>query len=248
MRGDVADDIAIHGGRGDWPVEDELDVRLVARSKGLVAKQNNARANLRRGVMKADRKPLVDRLLFAGQEAQAGVNAVRRRVQVGVEHEITASDRLLLDPWTRQVERAAIARLGDLGSSVLRMQGPNAGSQPGWTDLDPVAHTDGSGIDRARDHHADATQGEDAVDGETKAGPRRSIARDAARRFEVDAQRVDTLSGHRREGQHARVRERRVANRRSRITLDLGQSFVGRQVRFRKYDDAAVDSQQVEDR
>ena len=136
LGGYVADDIAIHGGRGDRPIEDELNIRLLARSNGLAAKQDNARANLRRRVMKADRKPLVDRLLFAGQEPQAGVDAIRRRMEAGVEHEITAANRILLDARTCEVERAAIARLGDLRCFVLRMQRSNARRQPGRADLD----------------------------------------------------------------------------------------------------------------
>ena len=59
----------------------------------------------------------------------------------GVEHDIATSDRLLRDARTREVERAAIAGPRGFGSPVLRMQRPNARHQPGWADLDPIAHS-----------------------------------------------------------------------------------------------------------
>ena len=194
------------------------------------------------------RKPLADRLLFARQEAQNRVDAFRRRVEVGVEHDIAASNRVLLDARTREVERAAIASLRGFGSPVLRMQRSNARHQPTWADLNPVTDTHRSGIDRSRGHHANAQQREDPIDRKTKPHSLRSIARDAARRLEMGAQRVNPLPARRRDRKHARVREHRPADHRLRVARDLREPLMRGEIRFRKHHNAAVDAQQVEDR
>ena len=248
LRRHVADNVAIHGRRGDRPIEYELNLSLIARRDRSVFERDNPRAHFRRAVVEVNRKPLTDRLLFARQEAHDGVDAVRRRMQAGVEHDIATSDRLLLDARTREVERAAIAGPRGFGSPVLRMQGPNARHQPGWADLDPIAHSRRSGIDRPCRHDANTRQREDPVDRKTEACPLRPIARYAARRFEIGAQCVDALSGRRRDRKHARIRERRPADHRSRLARDLGKPLMRGEIGFRQHNDAAVDAQQVQDR
>ena len=246
LRRYVADDIAIHGGGGDRPIEHELNLRLIPWRDRSDFEQDNPRTHFRRAVVEMDRKPLADRFLFAGQEAQNRVDAFRRRVEVGVEHDITASNRILLDARTCEVERAAVASLRGFGSPVLRMQGSNARHQPTWADLNPLADTHRSGIDRPRGHHANAQQREDPVDRQTKPHSLRSIAHDAARRLEMGAQRINPLPARRRDSKHARVRESRPADHRLRVARDLREPLMRGEIRFRKHDNAAVDAQQVE--
>jgi hypothetical protein len=242
LRRYVADDKAIHGRRGDRPIEHQLNMPLLPRLNGLVAEQDYARAHFRRAVVETGWKPLTHGLLLAGQEAHEGVDAVRRRMENWIEDDIAASNRLLLDSRTREVERAAITSLRHFGGSVLRMHRPNTRHQPRWADPDPVAHMRRPRVDRPCHHNADAGQREDSVDCKTEARSVRSIARDAARRLEMSAQRVYALPGRCRDRKHMRIRERRPADHRSRSTRDLGEPLMRGEVRFRERHNAAVDA------
>ena len=98
LSGCVADDVSDPADRGgDRPVEHQLDVGRLARLDRIVAEQDDMRAHLGRGVMQPHRKPLADRLRLARQQAQPRVDAVRRRVQFGIEHHVAALDRVLGD-------------------------------------------------------------------------------------------------------------------------------------------------------
>src|SRR3984957_12484731 len=127
------------------PIKDELDVGLFSRSDRLVVEQDDARAHFRRSMMKSDREPLTDCLFFTWQDTEAGVDPVGWRMQFGIERHIAASDRVLCYARTREIERAAFARIRLLGRAVLRMKRPHARDQAGWAELDPVA-----AMDRAR--------------------------------------------------------------------------------------------------
>ena len=92
---------------------------LAAGRDRFVAEQDNARSDVTRRVVQADRRPLRYRLFLGGKQTEAGVDAVGRRVQVGCENEIAAFDRVLRDAIARKVERAAFTRDALFGRPVL---------------------------------------------------------------------------------------------------------------------------------
>ena len=130
---------------GDRPIKDELDVGLFSRSDRLVVEQDDARAGFRRGMMKSDGEPLTDRLFLGWQDANARVDAIGWRVQFGIERHVAALDRVFCYARAREIERAALARLGRIGWAVLRMKRPHTREQAAWAELDAVAEMDRTG-------------------------------------------------------------------------------------------------------
>ena len=62
----------------------------------LVAKQHDARADFGRGVVQPHRHPLRDRLRLGLEQTRSGrIDAVGRRVQLGIEHHVAAADGIL---------------------------------------------------------------------------------------------------------------------------------------------------------
>jgi hypothetical protein len=90
----VSDDKAVWNGGSDRLVEHELNVCRGAGRNGFVVEQRDMRTDLGCAVVKADRKPLADRLLLALQNAEHCVDAIGRRVQIRIEHDIAAMDRI----------------------------------------------------------------------------------------------------------------------------------------------------------
>ena len=58
-----------------------------------------------------------------------GIDAIGRRVQIRIEHDIAAMDRILRDVGTCEIERAPVARLPNLGRLVLRVDGAHTRHQ-----------------------------------------------------------------------------------------------------------------------
>ena len=115
--------------------------------------------------MKSDGN-VTDRLSRSAEHRCASI--VSWRVQLGIELHVAASDRVFCYARSREVERAALARMRRLGWAVLRMKRPHAREQAGWAKLDPVAEVDRARQHRSGRHHADARQREDAIDREPK--------------------------------------------------------------------------------
>ena len=132
LRRGVAQHEAVAFRRGDRPVKHQLHRRLAARRDRRVAKQHDARADFGRGVMQPHRHPLRDRLRLGGEQAQGRVDAVGRRVQLGIEHHVAARDGVLADAVAGEIERAALAgdaRVRSAGSA----HGSSARAPPGPT-------------------------------------------------------------------------------------------------------------------
>ncbi len=80
----------------------------------VVAEQDDARPDLGGGMVQAHRKPLADWFRHVRQQAQTCIDAIRRRVQLGVDDDIAAPDRIPGDARAREIERAAVARMSGL--------------------------------------------------------------------------------------------------------------------------------------
>ncbi len=89
-----------------------------------ILEQRDARTDFGRGVMQTHRHPVAERLRLAGEHAQRRVDAVRRRMQRRIEHDVAARDRILRDAVAGEIERAALAGLPALG---------RCGSARGWS-------------------------------------------------------------------------------------------------------------------
>ena len=111
LRRYVANDEAVMGCGSDRPIEHELDVGRFSRSDRLVVEQDDARADFRRGMMQSDWEPLTDRLFLSRQDSHARVDAIGRRVQLGIERHVAASDRVFGYVRAGEIERAAVARI-----------------------------------------------------------------------------------------------------------------------------------------
>ena len=145
LRGGVAQDEAVAGDRGDRAVENELNVRLAARRYRRIAEQYDARSDFGRRMVQPHGHPLADRLCLGGEHAQRRIDALRRRVQIGMEHEVAAVDRILADRVAREIERAALAAASALGGAVLRMDRAHARGKAGRTDQNVIADRDRAG-------------------------------------------------------------------------------------------------------
>ncbi|HEX3365763.1 MAG TPA: hypothetical protein VHS75_11955 [Phenylobacterium sp.] len=86
---------AIRKRGGDGPIEHQLDVALLAGFDGRLAQGNDAGADFGRRVMQPRGEPLADGLGLAAQDAQPGVDAVGRGVQLGIEHHVAPTHGLL---------------------------------------------------------------------------------------------------------------------------------------------------------
>ena len=59
-------------------------------------------------------------------------------MQLGIDDDITPSDRLFADPLSREIERATFSREPALGRTVLRVNRTHASSQAFGADHNPV--------------------------------------------------------------------------------------------------------------
>ena len=167
LRRGVAQHEAVMRGRGDRTLEHELDKASVPGATG-VAEQHDTGRDIARGVMQPHRHPLRDRLALRGEHAQTRVDAVGRRVQGRIKHDVAARDRVLADAVAGEIERATFARRAALGRAVLRMNRAYARRNSRGADGDVVAD-----MDRAREHgsgddRAGAGERERAIDREAE--------------------------------------------------------------------------------
>ena len=96
LRRGVAQHEAVACRRRDRPVEHELHRCLAAGRNRCVAQQHDTGADLSRGMMQTRRHPLGDRLLLGREQPQGGIDAIGRRVQIGIENHLTALNG---SPW-----------------------------------------------------------------------------------------------------------------------------------------------------
>ena len=129
LRRGVAQHEAVAGRRRDRPLQHDLHQRFAAGRDRRVAEQHDAGADFGRGMMQARRHPLRHRLLLGGEQPQGRVDAVGRRVQVGIEHHLAAGDGVLADAVAGKIERAALAGDAVLGRPVLRVERAHARDQ-----------------------------------------------------------------------------------------------------------------------
>ena len=195
--------------------------------------------------MDMHRRPVLERLALRGQQVEADVGPVGRRVQLGAHHPVAAADRILREPRPDEVERAALAGAADLGRAVLGVQRAHPRLQPRGREQQPVVDPDLAGMDGARDDDAGARQNETAIDRQTREA--RGALAALAQRQQLGLELVDALSGQRRDRHDLRALERGRGEQR----LDLGHALedlvVVGQVGLGQRHDAAVEAQQVDD-
>ena len=247
LRRGVAQHEAVAGRRRDRPLEHELHRRFAAGRDRRVAKQHDAGADFGRGMMQARRHPLRHRLLLGGEQSQAGVDAVGRRMQVGIEHDLAAGDGVLADAVAGKIERAALSGDAALGRPVLRVQRAHPRNQPRRTDRHAIAGRDRARQHGAGHHGAGAGQGERTIDREPETLRRRPRP-DGVRGVEqLLAQCVDAVAGHGRDRndlgalQAGALQELRDVGQNFRLLLRRGEIDLGER------DDAAGDAEQIDD-
>ena len=196
LRCGVAQHEAVAFGGGDRPVEHELHRGLAAGRDRRIAKQHDAGADFGRGVMQPRRHPLRHRLLLAGEQAQGGVDAVGRRMQLGIEHHVAAGDGVLADAVAGEIERAALPGDAALGRPVLGVDRAHARNEARRADRHAISRRDRARQHRAGHHRAGAGKGEGAVDRQPKA-LRRGSRVDRPRGLEQFFPQVfDAFAGH----------------------------------------------------
>jgi hypothetical protein len=145
-------------------LEHELRQRGLARHQPVALEQRHTAHDMGRADMDMDRGPVLERLAFRREQSEPHVGPVGRRVQLGAHHPVAAPDRVLRQPRTCEVERAAFAGAADLGGAVLRMQAAHARLQPRGRQQQPIVDPDLAGMNGAGYHNASARQHEAAVD------------------------------------------------------------------------------------
>ena len=93
LRGGIANDEPVADRRRDRPLQDELHPPLPAGSDRSVTEQHDARADLGCGMMQPHRHPCRDRLRLRREQPQLRIDAIGRRVQGGIDHDLAAGDR-----------------------------------------------------------------------------------------------------------------------------------------------------------
>ncbi len=79
--------------------------------------------------MQAHRRPVRERPALAREQPQRRVDALGRRVQRRIEHDVAARDRVPRDAVADEVERAALAGDAALRGRVLRVDRAHARAQ-----------------------------------------------------------------------------------------------------------------------
>ena len=193
--------------------------------------------------------PLPDRLRLGGEHAQRRVDAVGRRMQLGIEHHVAALDRVLGDALAGEIERAALARLAAFDRTVLGMDRAHARRQPGR------AHDNPSPTATAPESTVPVTTvpAPASVNERSTASRNRPAAARAPMRFggleQALAQVVDAFAGDGRDrndfGAGEAVSPPAIASI-SAATSRAG-ARVG-EIGLRHRDDAVLDAEQIDDR
>ena len=124
-------------------------------------------------MVETHREPVPEALGLTRKHAQRRVDPVRRRMQVRVEYHISASDRILGNGLTREVERAAVASPALFARPILSMDRTNTRQKPARAYDDMVASADRSGEHGSGNDGPRTGKREGTVD--RKAKPARSL-------------------------------------------------------------------------
>ena len=94
----IAQDDAVARKRADLVLEHELRQRRVARRQPVAFEQRHPAHDMGRAEMDMHRRPVLERLALRGEQVEAHVGPVGRRVQLGAHHPVAAADRILREP------------------------------------------------------------------------------------------------------------------------------------------------------
>ena len=198
--------------------------------------------------MQPRRQPLPDRLGLARQQAQPGVDAVGRRMQLGIEHDVAALDASL--------EMPSPARLSAQRSPACPR---SAGLFCACSERTRAARPDGLTTTRsptctAPDSTVPVTTTPTPGSVKTRSTARRkraSLERSASiirRRFQPLAQPIDALAGPRRDREDFGALQLRSGDRLADLRDHLGDALGRGEVGLGQRHNAALDAEQVDDR
>ena len=107
----IAKHIAVAGRSGCRLTQDQLDISGIARPDWLLSQRNDTRLDFIGSMVEPHRCPVRDGLRFAGENTTLRIDAIRRRVQLGLKHHIAAPNCTLGDPIAGEIECATLPGL-----------------------------------------------------------------------------------------------------------------------------------------
>ena len=247
LAGSVAQHEAIPGSRGDRMLQYQLHEAALSGRDRATLQQHDSGADFCRGMKQPDRHPLHDGLRLRRQPSQLGIDAVARRMQRGIEHDVAARNGVPGDAIAGEIQRATLAGRAALARPVLRVDRANPRRQPRRRDRDAVIDRDRARQHGAGHHRAGAGQRERTVHRQPETavgGTRTELARDLQ---QLRAQCRNAFAGRNGDGNDARRGEpgrlQYVGNflRDLLLPRDIDQIGLGQR------DNAAFDVEQVDD-
>ena len=248
MRAGVAQNETVASRSRDRLLQHELHECLGARRDGTIAEQHHPRADFGGGMVQTHRHPLGDRPRLRCEHAQRHIDAVRRRVQVGIEHDLTARDGVLGDAVASEIERAAVAGAPHLRRPVLRMDGSHPRRQARGADPHLILGVNLPRQHRAGDHRASTLQGERAIHREPETPLVGAAAKPLGFGKQPLAQFIDALPGLARHRDHVGVAQRRGRQHIGDLGLHRRQTIGINQIGLGDGDEAMADPEQIDDR
>src|SRR5690606_273125 len=166
-----------------------------ARGDELAFQQGDAPGDVLGAEVYVHGRPVLERAIFAGKQAEFDIDALRRCFQRRRQQPVAAADLFHGQALAREVHRDALAGVGLLRLAVLRMQAAYANPSPTGAQGQLVADLDTTGEGGSGDDHAGAGHAERAVDGQAKMAARTACAYNYGLLEQGLAQRVDALPG-----------------------------------------------------
>ena len=191
----VAHDHGVAVAGGDRAVKHQLRETTLARRQRAALEQRDAPADIGGADVRVHRGPVREGARFRGQDAQAHVDALRRRRHARAGDDVTARDTAGGDRRAGEVERTALACLRARRRTVLRVQPAHACIHTRQQGAHLVAYGYFARQHSAGDHQAGAGQGEGAVHRHAEITRRRPRATAARAQQKFVAQRRDALAG-----------------------------------------------------
>ena len=195
---------------------------FVPRRQSLTLKGVDPAGGPRRAKMNMDLGAAFQRLGFAVEQPQAGIDPGYRGMERRVENPVTALDRVFLQPPAGDVEGAALAGHRLIGLAVMGANTAQAHWQTRGRQHQRIVASRAPGNHRAGNHQTDTAKGKTAVDG--KAEPALALAGALAGGGgrEMLFQRFDPLAGGGAEGKQRRVRQGRIGQQGRGLIHDPG--------------------------
>jgi hypothetical protein len=206
---------------GDLLAQHQLRERGLAGLQQFAVEQRERGHGVARAQVRMHRGARAQRLGLAGPQAQFDVDAVGGQRDRGRADPLAAMHLVL--GHARERERAALARLRELGLPVLRMDAAHPHRAVAGRDAQFVAHAHLAAEGGAGHHRADAREREGAVDREAEGQAGLARAFVARHGHEPRAQGLDALARDGRDREHRRARERRRRQQRLDLGAHLGQ-------------------------